>query len=62
MTKKKSTGEGLSPEDSLIQAGERRLRPIHMTALATMAGMIPLVITPAVHYYLAGDETREVKS
>jgi len=76
--------EGLSPEDSMIQAGERRLRPILMTALATMAGMIPLalglgagsqmlqplaiaviggilasmvlslVITPAVHYYLAG--------
>jgi CzcA family heavy metal efflux pump len=84
--------EGLSPEDSMIQAGERRLRPILMTALATMAGMIPLalgwgagsqmlqplaiaviggilasmvlslVITPAVHYYLAGAETREVKS
>ena len=84
--------EGLSPEDSMIQAGERRLRPILMTALATMAGMIPLalgwgagsqmlqplaiaviggilasmvlslVITPAVHYYLAGDESREVKS
>jgi multidrug efflux pump subunit AcrB len=75
--------EGLSPEDSMIQAGERRLRPIMMTALATVAGMIPLalglgagsqmlqplaiaviggilasmvlslVITPAVHYYLA---------
>ncbi len=75
--------EGLSPEDSMIQAGERRLRPILMTALATVAGMIPLalgwgagsqmlqplaiaviggilasmvlslVITPAVHYYLA---------
>jgi len=75
--------EGLSPEDSMIHAGERRLRPIMMTALATVAGMIPLalgwgagsqmlqplaiaviggilasmvlslVITPAVHYYLA---------
>jgi CzcA family heavy metal efflux pump len=75
--------EGLSPEDSMIRAGDRRLRPIMMTALATMAGMIPLalgwgagsqmlqplaiaviggilasmvlslVITPAVHYYLA---------
>jgi multidrug efflux pump subunit AcrB len=76
--------EGMSPEDSMIHAGERRLRPIMMTALATVAGMIPLalgwgagsqmlqplaiaviggilasmvlslVITPAVHYYLAG--------
>ena len=33
--------EGLSPEDSMIHAGERRLRPIMMTALATVAGMIP---------------------
>jgi CzcA family heavy metal efflux pump len=74
---------GMAPEESMMQAGERRLRPILMTALATMAGMIPLalawgagsqmlqplaiaviggiiasmvlslVITPAVHYYLA---------
>jgi multidrug efflux pump subunit AcrB len=76
--------EGRSAEESMIRAGERRLRPIMMTALATVAGMIPLalgwgagsqmlqplaiaviggvaasmvlslVITPAVHYYLAG--------
>ena len=75
--------EGMSPEESMIHAGERRLRPIMMTALATVAGMIPLalgwgagsqmlqplaiaviggilasmvlslVITPAVHYFLA---------
>jgi CzcA family heavy metal efflux pump len=34
--------EGFSVRDAMIQAGERRLRPILMTALATIAGMIPL--------------------
>ncbi len=76
--------DGMSPEKSMLLAGERRLRPIVMTALATVAGMIPLalalgagsqmlqplaiaviggilasmvlslVVTPAVHYYIAG--------
>jgi multidrug efflux pump subunit AcrB len=76
--------EGIAAEESMIRAGERRLRPIMMTALATVAGMIPLalgwgagsqmlqplavaviggvlasmvlslVVTPAVHYYMAG--------
>jgi CzcA family heavy metal efflux pump len=75
--------EGSSPREAMIEAGERRLRPIVMTALATVAGMIPLslaigagsqmlqplaiaviggilasmvlslLVTPAVHYYLA---------
>ncbi len=35
-------GLGFSPEDAMIQAGRRRLRPIVMTALATIAGMLPL--------------------
>ena len=34
--------EGSSVRDAMILAGERRLRPILMTALATVAGMIPL--------------------
>ena len=85
--------EGMSPEESMIHAGERRLRPILMTALATVAGMIPLalglgagsqmlqplaiaviggilasmvlslVITPAVHYFLADRKvTRQLSS
>jgi len=33
---------GLSAEDSMLQASRRRLRPIVMTALATVAGMLPL--------------------
>jgi multidrug efflux pump subunit AcrB len=33
---------GMAPEESMIHAGERRLRPIMMTALATIAGMLPL--------------------
>ncbi len=77
--------QGASARDAMLEAGARRLRPILMTALATVAGMIPLslaigagsqmlqplaiaviggilasmilslVVTPAVHFYLAGD-------
>jgi CzcA family heavy metal efflux pump len=80
----KFRSEGTAAEDAMIRAGERRLRPIMMTALATVAGMVPLalawgagsqmlqplaiaviggilasmvlslVVTPAVHFYLAG--------
>jgi multidrug efflux pump subunit AcrB len=80
----KYRGQGVEAEESMLRAGERRLRPIMMTALATVAGMIPLslglgagsqmlqplaiaviggilasmilslIVTPAVHYYLAG--------
>ena len=33
---------GASARDAMLQAGRRRLRPIVMTALATIAGMLPL--------------------
>jgi CzcA family heavy metal efflux pump len=35
---------GMPAEESMIRAGERRLRPIMMTALATVAGMFPLAL------------------
>jgi CzcA family heavy metal efflux pump len=35
---------GMSAAESMLRAGERRLRPIVMTALATVAGMIPLAL------------------
>jgi multidrug efflux pump subunit AcrB len=33
---------GLTLQDAMVQAGRRRLRPILMTAVAAMAGMLPL--------------------
>jgi len=38
----KFRGLGLGAEDAMLQASRRRLRPIVMTALATVAGMLPL--------------------
>ncbi|HLK05469.1 MAG TPA: efflux RND transporter permease subunit [Candidatus Acidoferrum sp.] len=35
---------GMSLQDAMLQAGRRRLRPIAMTALATVAGMLPLAL------------------
>jgi multidrug efflux pump subunit AcrB len=40
----KFRGLGYSPEDAMVQASRRRLRPIVMTALATVAGMFPLAL------------------
>jgi multidrug efflux pump subunit AcrB len=39
---KKFREEGVNAQEAMIAAGNRRLRPILMTALATIAGMIPL--------------------
>ena len=33
---------GFSAEEAMVQAGRRRLRPIAMTAMAAVAGMLPL--------------------
>ena len=38
----KFVGVGFEAEEAMIQAGRRRLRPIVMTAMAAVAGMLPL--------------------
>jgi HAE1 family hydrophobic/amphiphilic exporter-1 len=38
-------GAGLSREEAIVQAGMQRFRPIMMTALTTVGGMIPLAFS-----------------
>ncbi len=40
----KLQGDGLAPRDAILQAGRIRLRPILMTAIATVLGMIPMAL------------------
>jgi multidrug efflux pump subunit AcrB len=38
----KFRAEGVSPRDAMVHAAQRRLRPIVMTAVAAITGMLPL--------------------
>ena len=40
----KFRAEGKSAKEAMVEAGRRRLRPIAMTAIAAVAGMLPLAI------------------
>ena len=58
--------EGLSPYDSLMEAGRTRMTPVILTATATMLGLVPLAVglnmdfallfqTGNPHIYFGGD-------
>ncbi len=36
--------DGMTPHDAVLEAGRRRMRPILMTSLTTMLGLVPLAI------------------
>lgn len=40
----KFRAEGMQPHDAMLQAAQRRLRPILMTAIAAITGMLPLTL------------------
>jgi multidrug efflux pump subunit AcrB len=40
----KYRAQGIAAEEAMLEASRRRLRPIVMTALATIAGMLPLAL------------------
>ncbi|MCS6797151.1 MAG: efflux RND transporter permease subunit [Myxococcota bacterium] len=40
--------DGMNPIDALVQAGQRRLRPIVLTSLTTFFGLMPLILEPSV--------------
>jgi len=57
--------QGLSPPDSLLRAGELRLRPILMTSLTTVLGLLPLTgilsSVPGVAAVLGGGDGAEIR-
>lgn len=36
--------EGLNPKDAVLEAGQRRLRPILLTSLTTFCGLMPMIL------------------
>jgi multidrug efflux pump subunit AcrB len=40
----KFRAQGKSGEEAMVEAGRQRLRPIAMTAIAAIAGMLPLAL------------------